>query len=74
MQTWEYLTVQLGTFGIKNDKLAVQFLNGQELRDWKSVPLTQFLNQLGANGWEMSGTLSSPNGNINYLIFKRPSP
>jgi len=74
MQTWEYLTVQLGTFGIKNDRLAVQFLNGQELRDWKSVPLNQFLNQLGGNGWEISGTLSSSNGTINYLIFKRPSP
>jgi hypothetical protein len=74
MQTWEYLTVQLGTYGIKNDKLAVQYLNGQELRDWKNVPLNQFLNQLGGNGWEMTGTLSSSSGTINYLIFKRPSP
>ena len=74
MQTWEYLTVQLGASGLKNDRLAVQYLNGQELRDWKNVPLTQFLNQLGGNGWEMTGTLSSGNGAITYLIFKRPSP
>lgn len=71
---WEYLTIQMSVFGISNDKMAPQFMNGQELRDWKKISLPQFLSQLGADGWEMSGTMSAWSGTVNYLFFKRPKP
>jgi hypothetical protein len=56
MAKWEYLTVQLGAFGLASYKSAPQYVNGQELTDWKIVPLNVYLNQLGSEGWEMSGT------------------
>ncbi len=72
MTRWEYLTVQTGFFGLNNNKIGPQFVNGQELKDWKKVSLPQFLNQLGTDGWEMSSTLSVWSGTSTYLFFKRP--
>jgi hypothetical protein len=74
MTRWEYLTVQLDYYGLKNDKVGVRYLNGQELRDWKKLSLEQFLNQLGNNGWEAVTGLPTYGGVLNLLLFKRPSP
>jgi hypothetical protein len=33
-----------------------RYVNGQELRDWKKAPpIHEYLNQLGEEGWELSG-------------------
>ena len=74
MAKWEYLTVQLGYFGFNNDKFAPQFVNGKELPDWKRRSLSEYLDQLGKEGWEMSGAMSTWSGTVNHLFFKRPIP
>lgn len=74
MPKWEYLEVNLTIFGFNNENMAAQFVNGQPLKDWKRVPLHEFINRLGADGWEMSGTISITYGGKNCLFFKRPKP
>lgn len=67
-QKWEYLTINTEAFGFNNDRFAVRYVNGQELRNWKNTPLTDFLNRLGDDNWEMVGPLH-PSW---ILCFKRP--
>ncbi|MGI9061018.1 MAG: hypothetical protein ACR2H5_20845 [Ktedonobacteraceae bacterium] len=74
MPKWEYLEVNLTIFGFNNANIAAQFVNGQPLKDWKRVPLNEFINRLGADGWEMSGTISITYGGHSALFFKRPKP
>lgn len=31
------------------------------------------LNELGANGWELAGTIEYEGGGTKYLVFKRPA-
>ena len=45
-----------------------------ELRDWKNISLVTFLSQLGADNWEMAGTISAYGTAANYLFFKRIKP
>ena len=74
-QRWEYLTIQIGFFGMNSNHPAARFINGMEIKDWKKVPLHAFITRLGADGWEMSGTMSIFGTNDgNYLFFKRPIP
>ena len=74
IQRWEYLTIQIGAFGMSSDHAAAKFVNGMEIKDWKKVPLHSFIIRLGADGWEMSGTFT-PGGSLpSYLFFKRPMP
>lgn len=73
MPKWEYLTVKLGYFGFNDDIAAAQYVNEKEIKDWKKPPMSTFLNQLGADNWEMSGNLTV-GGASNYLFFKRPKP
>ena len=72
MQHWQYLVVETGWFGLNSTQLAARLVNGQELKDWKKTPLHLFLTQLGADGWEMTGTISVPATYGQYLFFKRP--
>lgn len=74
MQKWEYLTVQISSFGMAHDRLAPQFINGQELRDWKKTSISGLMKQLGEEGWEMTGTINVSQTNEYYLFFKRPKP
>lgn len=74
MQKWDYLTVQLNPFGMARDKLAPQYMNGQQLRDWKKISISGLMKQLGEDGWEMTGTISVAYTNECYLFFKRPKP
>jgi hypothetical protein len=68
MQKWEYLTIQVEFPNGAN--AAPRFINGQELRDWKKIPLHSLISQLGEDGWEMTSILSIGC----YLFFKRPKP
>ena len=74
MQRWQYLTVETGWFGMSKTQLAAQLVNGQEIKDWKKTPLHVFLTQLGADGWEMTGTISVTGSYAQHLFFKRPQP
>jgi hypothetical protein len=50
-------------------------VNEQEVKDWKKISLYGFMNQLGADGWELVGAIGYPPGNNdNELLFKRPKP
>ena len=70
MQKWEYLTIRLG--GVERwstvDAFA-WFVNDQEVKNWKKISIHTFISELGQDGWEMTGALSSHGG---YLFFKRP--
>ncbi len=76
MQKWEYLDIQLGAFpsGLNNVVTAPRFVNGQELKDWKKIALHDFINQLGMDGWEMTGTFNPTPSQADHLFFKRPKP
>ena len=62
----------------KYEELHPKSVNGQELTSWKKIDLNTFLSQLGADHWEMTGTISISAGEhragANYLFFKRIKP
>nr|HET6903443.1 hypothetical protein [Ktedonobacteraceae bacterium] len=74
MSKWEYLEVKIGFFGFEGRNAAAQYMNDQPLKDWKRVPLHEFINRLGADGWEMSGNISISGSADNRLFLKRPKP
>ena len=75
---WEYLTVLVSTELLDYEELHPKSVNGQELKSWKKIDLNTFLSQLGADYWEMTGTISISAGEhragANYLFFKRVKP
>lgn len=74
MQRWEYLVLR-GEYGGFSGRFMPRYSNEQELRDWKKISLYSFLNQLGADGWELISTSGYPPGNNeNEMYFKRPKP
>lgn len=67
MQGWDYLVVHL--HGQQSPGCRVVALNDEELVNWgKGPPLHEYLNKLGADGWELTSQLGDGYG----LIFKRP--
>jgi len=70
---WEYLTVFVSAELLNYEVLHPKSVNGQDLKDWKKINLDTFLSQLGADHWEMTGTISisRQNASTNYLFFKR---
>ncbi len=72
-QKCETLTVQIGFYGINGTHPAAKSVNGVEVKDWKKVPLHAFITRLGADSWEMAGTISMT-GFDHLLFFKRPIP
>lgn len=74
MQKWEYLVVR-GEYGGFSNRFMPRYVNEQEMKDWKKNSLYSFLNQLGADGWELTVTTGYQTGNsTNELLFKRPKP
>ena len=75
---WEYLTVLVSTELLDYEELHPKSVNGQELESGKKMDLNTFLSQLGADHWEMTGTISISAGEhragANYLFFKRIKP
>lgn len=73
---WEYLTVFVSAELLNYEVLHPKSVNGQDLKDWKKIDLNTFLSQLGADRWEMTGTISisRENASTNYLFFKRLKP
>lgn len=74
MQRWEYLVATVDWFGFNGNEPGIRSLNGQELKDWKRTPLHTLLTQLGADGWEMTGTISVMGTKSHNLFFKRSTP
>ena len=70
---WEYLTVLVASEVLDYEELHPKSVNGQELKNWKKIDLHTFLSQLGAEHWEMTGTIniSREEARANYLFFKR---
>jgi hypothetical protein len=49
-----------------------RYINGQEQPGWKRLPvLREYLDQLGAQGWELAGMGSRENNEL-PAYFKRP--
>ena len=71
MQHWEYKIVM--PYWI-NGFLFARFVDDQELKNWKKIPLRTFLLELGAEGWEMAGTISISESHMQCMFFKRPLP
>ncbi|WP_423224041.1 DUF4177 domain-containing protein [Candidatus Amarolinea aalborgensis] len=71
---WQYLVVSFQEY----KGWRPRFRNGEKIVNWEDQPLLHdYLNQLGAEGWEMSGASA---GRALYgsrdeyqVIFKRPS-
>ncbi len=76
---WEYMSVLVSTTLLGSSWVLHPYsVNGQELKNWKTLDLNIFLGQLGAEHWEMTGTISVSRGEFsaeaNYLFFKRIKP
>jgi hypothetical protein len=57
-QTWEYREVIFRDY----DGLRPMRVNGEDLDAWKDGPIIhEYLNQLGAEGWELAGVGSKHN-------------
>jgi|GEM_PF-3728065 len=69
MQQWEYLYVWF-----RDGSHEIQYVNGQKLSP--AVAAIDYLNMLGAHGWELVGTLPKSGeidmGGTGNLFFKRP--
>ncbi len=74
MQKWEYLNLwtQMDGNGILDKPIEkVHSINKQEVPNWKSgVAITDFLNSLGEQGWELINILPGMGG-FQYTL-KRP--
>jgi hypothetical protein len=68
VQKWEYLIVSSAYD--KGDDRAKR-VNGQELQDWKSINLYEYINQLGEVGWELVGYSADRFAN-QHMALKRP--
>ncbi|HEX9036101.1 MAG TPA: hypothetical protein VF808_03835 [Ktedonobacterales bacterium] len=64
---WEYLVLDFGLNRARS-------VNGHEIPYWQRQPmsLSEYINQLGAEGWEMTGSLTGEDYNFGRLFFKRP--
>jgi hypothetical protein len=58
MQKWEYAFIVAGR---ANETWKAVILNGKEIRDWKNgLPLYDFINKMGDEGWELVSASYSP--------------
>jgi len=74
MQKWEYLFVNTN---LKGDKWFVETVNGKRLDQNDTLPMYDYANKLGEEGWELVSapyTADSFNNPKPRLIFKRPKP
>ena len=65
---WEYQIVSFQDYrGWKP-----RYVNGEEVAGWKQQPdLPEYINQLGPEGWEMSGASNASRHQL-QVFFKRP--
>jgi len=75
---WEYLTVLVSPELLDHEAIHPKAVNGQELKNWKKIDLNEFLGELGADHWEMTGTINisveEVRAGTSYLFFKRIKP
>jgi hypothetical protein len=72
MDAWEYLFV---TAVSHDGTLRPCQVNGQELAGWEQITIQDYIRQVGEQGWELSGVVTSESGvdQTTRLSFKRPS-
>jgi hypothetical protein len=63
MQRWEYLILGQDMVG---GKPKARWANRQEIRDWKNVDFSDYINSLGDQGWELVAVQAFG------FYFKRP--
>jgi hypothetical protein len=70
MKAWEYLVI---TFSQDFNNYRPTFYNNTELPNWKkNPPMTEYLNGLGKDGWELVSSLPiGPNTGQIKLFLKR---
>jgi hypothetical protein len=72
MQRWEYLTIYTG-FGRWHDSLGREGnLVRQKLGDSSWQDPSAILNDLGEQGWELTGVIGGDTSSYAKLILKRP--
>jgi hypothetical protein len=75
MPKWEYLFLECDTCRVTLS-WRPRSVNGVELRDWKSLSIHGYCNDLGNEGWELITVdrVVSNEGGTSFLrfIFKRP--
>ncbi len=66
---WEYLILDYGLNKARS-------VNGHEIPSWQrqSLSLADYINKLGEDGWEMTGSLTADDYTFGRLFFKRPKP
>lgn len=70
VKKWEYLFVRFDYFA---GDLRPKSVNEKDFRDKQDIPpLHELSNQLGQEGWELTGVNSHPGYGYGFLIFKRP--
>lgn len=75
MQKWEYLTVQFSDADPTHSNVVplpvMGLINGKN--DIRGQPIHEVVRELGEQGWEMIGVLSTEELLFgHYLFFKRP--
>jgi hypothetical protein len=68
IRQWEYQIVSFQN----NRGWKPRYVNDEEVADWKKQPnLPEYINQLGVEGWEMSGASNATRHQL-QVFFKRP--
>lgn len=71
LQAWEYLFLEVE--GAWNPR--VRYQNHQEVPNWRQgPPLYEYVNQLGAEGWELVGLQGYQNQDMVFKRAKQATP
>ncbi len=68
---YEYLVARGLIVGVSNNTLYKPAINGEQLKEWDSKPLQDFLNHYGEQGWEVINIFSPQAGQGFCVILKR---
>ena len=71
MQQWEYMVVTCGNDMVVNVN-GVRVAKTGLVSGLKGEPLWDFLNQRGAEGWELVAVTSNQYGGFGTFMLKRP--
>jgi len=72
VSVWEYRDVIFYDYG----GYVTRYVEGEELPNWKRTapPMSDFINQMGSEGWEMVGLLSPKRYHLLAIFKRRKTP